>query len=70
MNRDNYLVDYTNGKSVYTFEDSEIITAVSNTPQFQQIKNDFVVWGKRKTISGTEVPIRYHLAIDDKPTIR
>ena len=69
INGDNYLVDYTNGKSVYTFTDANIITAYTNSPQYQQIKNDFVVWGKRQTIEGKQVPIRYHLAIDKKPIV-
>ena len=65
----NYLVDYSGGKSVYTFTDADIITTFSNSPQYQQIKNDFIIWGKRQTIEGKEVPIRYHLAIDTKPPI-
>ena len=69
MNADNYLVDYTSGKSVYTFEDANIIQSYSNSPQYQQIKNDFLVWGKRTSIDGKDVPIRYHLAIDSKPTV-
>ena len=69
INMDNYLVDFSSGKSVYTFTDSEIITSFSNSPQYQQIKNDFVVWGKRQTADKKEVPIRYHLAIDKKPQI-
>lgn len=69
INGDNYLVDYTSGKSVYTFTDANIITAYTNSPQYQQIKNDFVVWGKRQTIEGKQVPIRYHLAIDKKPIV-
>ena len=69
INADNYLVDYTSGKSVYTFEDANIIQSYSNSPQYQQIKNDFLVWGKRTSIDGKDVPIRYHLAIDSKPTI-
>ena len=69
IKENNYLVDYTGGKSVYTFSDANIITAYTNSPQYQQIKNDFVVWGKRKTIDGKEIPIRYHLAIDKKPLI-
>ena len=63
-----YLVDYTTGKSVYTFENSNIVQSYSNTPQYQQIKNDFVIWGKRKTVNDLEIPIRYHLAIDTKPS--
>lgn len=69
MNADNYLVDYTSGKSVYTFEDANIIQSYSNSPQYQQIKNDFLVWGKRTSVDGRDVPIRYHLAIDSKPTV-
>ena len=69
INADNYLVDYTSGKSVYTFEDANIIQSYSNSPQYQQIKNDFLVWGKRTSIDGKDVPIRYHLAIDSKPTV-
>ena len=69
INADNYLADYTSGKSVYTFTDANIITAFSNSPQYQQIKNDFVIWGKRITTQGKEVPIRYHLAIDKKPKV-
>ncbi len=65
---DDYLVDYTTGKSVYTFENSNIVQSYSNTPQYQQIKNDFVIWGKRKTVNDLEIPIRYHLAIDTKPS--
>ena len=63
-----YLVDYTTGKSVYTFENSNIVQSYSNTPQYQQIKNDFMIWGKRKTVNDLEIPIRYHLAIDTKPS--
>ena len=69
MNADNYLVDYTSGKSVYTFEDANIIQSYSNSPQYQQIKNDFLIWGKRTSVDGRDVPIRYHLAIDSKPTV-
>ncbi len=69
INANNYLVDYSSGKSVYTFEDANIIQAFSNSPQYQQIKNDFLVWGKRTTIEDKQVPIRYHLAIDTKPTV-
>lgn len=65
----NYLVDYSGGKSVYTFTDADIITTFSNSPQYQQIKNDFIIWGKRQTVEGKEVPIRYHLAIDTKPPV-
>lgn len=69
INNSNYLVDMTNGKKAYSFDDSNLITSYSNSPQFNMIKNDFIVWGKRKTITDEELPIRYHLAIDTKPII-
>lgn len=65
----NYLVDRTGGKAMYIFDDSEIVTSFSNSPQYPQIKNDFVVWGMRETVDGKTLPIRYHLAIDNKPSI-
>ena len=65
----NYLIDRTKGKAAYVFEDSEIITSFSNSPQYANVKNDFIVWGMRKTTNGKSLPIRYHLAIDEKPKV-
>ena len=62
-----YIVDQSKGKLAYDFKNSKLITSYSNSPQFNKIKNDFVVWGIRKTAMGNTVPIRYHLAIDSKP---
>ena len=64
-----YLLDISNGKTVYNFNDSNLISSYNNTPQYNMIKNDFIVWGIRKTIQGIEIPIRYHLAIDKKPKV-
>lgn len=69
LNKDNYLVDRSKGITAYRFSNKNIITSYANTPQYSMIKNDFVVWGKRKTVDGLEFPIRYHLAIDSKPEI-
>lgn len=65
--RQAYLMDINNGTSAFEFNDSNLILNYSNTPQYQAIKNDFVVWGIRTTAEGYEVPLRYHLAIDKKP---
>ena len=63
-----YSVDFTSGKSVYTFEGTKLISAINNAPKYSNIKNDFVVWGVRKDTTGQiEIPVRYHLAIDHKP---
>ena len=38
-------------------------------PQYNMIKNDYIVWGIKTTSDKTKIPIRYHLAIDKKPQI-
>lgn len=67
LNNNSYIVDMSKGKKVFDFQDSRLITSYSNNPAFNKIKNDFVVWGIRKTVLGNTIPIRYHLAIDKKP---
>ena len=56
-------------KSVYQFTDSRLITAYQNTPQYANIKNDFIVWGIRESAAGAKMPIRYHVAFDTKPYV-
>ena len=68
MEQNDYLIDITKGKSVYTFDDSFLISSYSNAPQYSMIKNDYIVWGMREDVTtGVTYPIRYHLAIDTKP---
>lgn len=69
LNSGDYLVDQSKGKSVYTFDNSVLISSFSNTPQFNMIKNDFIVWGLKENANGNQMPIRYHLAIDEKPKV-
>ena len=70
MKQNDYLIDITKGKSVYTFDDSFLISSYSNAPQYNMIKNDYIVWGMREdATTGATYPIRYHLAIDTKPQI-
>ena len=65
----NYAVNYINNKTVYDFYDGDIIQSYTNTPNYQQIKNDFLIWGERSTVEGQKLPIRYHLALDYRPAI-
>lgn len=69
MEQNDYLIDISFDKSVYTFDDSSLISSYSNSPQYNMIKNDFIVWGIREDSSGLQLPIRYHLAIDSKPKV-
>lgn len=68
MKKHDYLVETTTGKSIYTFSDKDNIISISKTPQFNNIKNDFIIQGKRQgTNSQQQVDVRYHLCIDRKP---
>lgn len=67
-----YLLDRVDGKTIFNFDSTDgqsLIISYNNSPQISLIKNDFIVWGAKTTISGEEIPIRYHLAIDKKPQI-
>jgi hypothetical protein len=33
------------------------------------LKNDYSIWGSRKSVSGAELPIHYRYAIDKKPLL-
>lgn len=70
LKNEQYLLQMKEGMVAYRFNNSQLITSISNTPKYENIKNDFIVWGTRKTVNGAEYPIRYHLAIDDKPSLR
>lgn len=67
MQNSDYQIDIAKGKSVYNFKDAELITSYSTNPNYGNIKNDFVVWGIKETTDKVKLPIRYHLAIDNKP---
>ena len=58
-----YTSSYT-----YSFEEGTLLTAFTNAPQILNIKNDFSIWGKRKGVGGTELPVHMRYAIDFKPT--
>lgn len=60
-----YQANFDIEETIYSFsKNRKLISSYTNNPQYGNIKNDFVVWGK----SGKDgLPIRYHLAIDDKP---
>lgn len=52
----------------YKFEDEELFTAISNSPNINNLKNDFAIWGSRKSTTGDDLPIHARYALDKKPT--
>ncbi|MDY0197657.1 MAG: hypothetical protein RBR68_07565 [Tenuifilaceae bacterium] len=70
LEKDDYVVMNSNvyqKETIYNFDNDELIINLKHTPNYNDIKNDFVVWGRRTLPTGEEMPIRYHLAIDSKP---
>ena len=66
INGNNYVVDfYAESSSVYSFDEGNgLLISVSNSPNYNNIKNDFHIWGDEK------YPIHYHLVIKRKPPIK
>ena len=54
-------------KFSYSFENIDLIQQFQNTPQINNIKNDYSIWGIRKGINGAEIPIHARYAIHKKP---
>ena len=69
ISSEDYFQTYSNTKYKYLVSDFESTTSISKSPKYDNIKNDYIIWGKRKSASGTELPICYHLAVDVKPPI-
>lgn len=68
-NEDEKYVTFSNDKRKFSFnfEGNRLFTAIQNTPVLTNLRNDYSVWGKRKTASGAEIPIHARYAIDRKP---
>lgn len=68
IDKNEYLVEVTTGKSEFTFSDDTNLISITATPQYANIKNDYIIQGLRQaTTSDISYPVRYHLAIDNKP---
>ena len=63
-----YYIDIAKGKAVYSFNDNFLFSSYTNSPNFSNIKNDYIIRGTRN-INQTSIPICYHLAIDSKPKL-
>ena len=60
---------YRLSKAAYSFLDNIFNVNLSNSFNYNNIKNDFVVWGALKSVNNTTSPCRFHLAIDKKPDL-
>lgn len=69
LNENDYFAVSNFSKSKYTFDNDTniLISSTSNAPQYQNIKNDFIVWGTASSSAGVKKPIRYHVSFAKKP---
>lgn len=51
----------------WSFLNSQLVSSFSNTPNLSNLRNDYAVWGIRKTTAGSELDIHMRYAIDKKP---
>lgn len=56
-----------NDYNIYHFEGNNLISSFSNSPNLNNVRNDYSVWGTRKTVNDVEVPVHYRYAIHKKP---
>ena len=69
MKKKDYLVNIVDGKTVYSFNDKTNLISISNNPKYENIKNDYIIQGLRKGTKDSQgIMVRYHLAVDTKPT--
>lgn len=62
-----YIRAFSDSKYYYILDNAETVISFTHNPNYDNFKNDFIVWGLRKSQSGGEIGIRYHVAIDQKP---
>lgn len=51
----------------YSLEDNDLVISFANDPDFNNVKNDFAIWGTREGTSGADLPVHLRFAIDQKP---
>ena len=53
-------------QSTWLFEGNELVVSINNTPNLNNIKNDYAIWGERQAGDDT-IPIHMRYAVDKKP---
>ena len=69
INDNYYIKAFSDSKYYYTFINAKDALSYYNSPKYENIKNDFIVWGDKTNANGVTKTIQYHLAIDEKPQI-
>lgn len=70
QSNEEFYVDSVNESTQYSysFNDATLINTFNNNPNILNLRNDYSISGKRKSIDGSvEIPILMRYAIDEKP---
>lgn len=68
FNDENYVeASELYNRVAYTFDDSILTTQYQNTPNINNIKNDYIIWGEKKNLSGNTIKFHGRYAIDNIP---
>ena len=68
LNEDMYIDPSELYKRVaYTFDNAVLTTQYQNNPNMNNIKNDYIIWGERKNLSGNSVKFHGRYAINNVP---
>ena len=54
-------------QNTYYFTGNNLISALSNAPNWNNVRNDYAIWGIRKSVTGAELPVHFRYAIHKKP---
>lgn len=60
-------VDMTQEPIAYSFNNLDFFTSFANTPNIANLRNDFTVWGTRKSSTGKELACHMRYAVQNKP---
>lgn len=66
----NYIQLYPENWFSEIFNGEKGLISINNSPKYENIKNDYVVWGQKTLSSSEKILIRYHLVIEEKPDIQ
>ena len=61
INDNYYIKAFSDSKYYYTFIDAKDALSYYNSPKYENIKNDFIVWGDKTNANGVTKTIQYHL---------
>lgn len=69
ITNETYVRSFNNTKYAYSLTDMNTVISINSNPNYENLKNDFIVWGQRPLTGDATKAICYRLAIDNKPEL-